>query len=100
MPREFRIPSYRLHRPSSRAVVTLDGRDHYLGSHGSAGSKAEYRRLVGEWLARRQMSPSPPRDAPDEATVAEVMLAYPPDLSEDATQLVLRQAELSTANGD
>jgi type I restriction enzyme R subunit len=25
---------------------------------------------------------------------------YPPDLSEDATQLVLRQAELGTANGD
>ena len=25
---------------------------------------------------------------------------YPPDLSEDATQLVLKQAELSTANGD
>ena len=27
------------------------------------------------------------------------MYGYPPDLSEDATQLVLRQAELSTANG-
>jgi type I restriction enzyme, R subunit len=25
---------------------------------------------------------------------------YPPDLSEDATQLVLKQAELSTANGE
>jgi type I restriction enzyme R subunit len=25
---------------------------------------------------------------------------YPPDLSEDATQLVLRQAELSTGNSD
>ncbi|HEX8916268.1 MAG TPA: type I restriction endonuclease subunit R [Humisphaera sp.] len=28
------------------------------------------------------------------------MYGYPPDLSEDATQLVLKQAELSTANGD
>jgi len=28
------------------------------------------------------------------------MYGYPPDLSEDATQLVLRQAELSTANGE
>ena len=27
------------------------------------------------------------------------MCGYPPDLSEDATQLVLRQAELSTENG-
>ena len=25
---------------------------------------------------------------------------YPPDLSEDATQLVLKQAELSTENGE
>lgn len=28
------------------------------------------------------------------------MYGYPPDLSEDATQLVLRQAELSTEHGD
>jgi len=28
------------------------------------------------------------------------MYGYPPDLSEDATQLVLKQAELSTANGE
>ena len=26
-----RTPSYRLHKPSGQAVVTLDGRDHYLG---------------------------------------------------------------------
>lgn len=27
------------------------------------------------------------------------LYGYPPDLSEDATQLVLKQAELSTSNG-
>jgi hypothetical protein len=26
-----RIPSYREHKPSGQAVVTLNGRDHYLG---------------------------------------------------------------------
>jgi len=26
-----RVPSYRLHKPSGQAVVTLDSRDHYLG---------------------------------------------------------------------
>ena len=33
-----RIPSYRQHRPSGQAVVTLNGRDHYLvpGNHLSA----------------------------------------------------------------
>jgi len=29
------LPSYRLHKPSGRGVVTLDGRDIYLGPHGS-----------------------------------------------------------------
>ena len=46
-----RIPSYRLHKPSGRAVVTLDGHDFYLGPYGSQQSRAEYERLVGEWLA-------------------------------------------------
>lgn len=50
-----RIPKYRLHKPSGRAVVTLNGRDIYLGAHGSAESKAAYNRLVAEWqLAGRQ----------------------------------------------
>ena len=31
--------------------------------------------------------------------VEKAMLGYPPDLSEDATQLVLKQAELSTEAG-
>src|SRR5262249_42641764 len=29
MPRRHRTPSYRLHKPSGQAVVTLDGRDIY-----------------------------------------------------------------------
>ena len=33
-----RTPSYRLHRPTGRAVVTLNGRDLYLGRHGTTGS--------------------------------------------------------------
>lgn len=43
-------PSYRLHKRSGQAVVTLDGRDFYLGAHGSPQSRAEYDRLIGEWL--------------------------------------------------
>ncbi len=47
----FRTPSYRHHKPTGQAVVTLDGRDIYLGKHGSATSKAEYDRLIAEWLS-------------------------------------------------
>lgn len=46
-----RIPSLRHHRPSGRAVVTLNGRDHYCGAFGSPEAKAEYDRLVAQWLA-------------------------------------------------
>lgn len=44
------VPKYRLHRASGRAVVTFDGRDHYLGPHGSPESVREYDRLVAEYL--------------------------------------------------
>jgi hypothetical protein len=32
-------------------VVTLNGRDIYLGSWSTQASRAEYDRLIGEWLA-------------------------------------------------
>lgn len=44
-------PKYRRHRKSGQAVVTLNGRDHYLGHHGTKTSRIEYDRLIGEWLA-------------------------------------------------
>ena len=47
---QFRIPTYRHHRPSGRAVVTLNGRDHYLGPWKSTASRVEYDRLIQEWL--------------------------------------------------
>jgi integrase len=49
--RALRTPSYRMHKPTGRAVVTLDGRDFYLGKFGSPESQGEYDRLVAEWLA-------------------------------------------------
>lgn len=53
-------PKYRRHRASGQAVVTLDGRDFYLGAHGTRTSKAEYDRLIGEWLANgRRLTASP-----------------------------------------
>jgi hypothetical protein len=35
-------PSYRRHKASGQAVVTLGGQDVYLGPHGTAASKREY----------------------------------------------------------
>lgn len=51
MSKPIRVPSLRHHRPSGRAVVTLDGRDYYLGRYGSQESKAEYQRFLAEFLS-------------------------------------------------
>ena len=45
------LPSYCKHKASGQAVVTLSGRDYYLGPHGTAASKAAYERLVARWLS-------------------------------------------------
>ncbi len=47
------VPSYRRHKPTGQAVVTLDGRDIYLGKYGTKASRVEYDRLISEseWLA-------------------------------------------------
>jgi integrase len=50
------IPSYRLHKQSGQAVVTLrlpDGgrKDVLLGPYGSDASKVEYERVLAEWRA-------------------------------------------------
>ena len=65
MPRLMnRNPSYRRHKASGQAVVTLGGQDVYLGPHGTAASKREYDRVVGEWLARgRQLRAARPTRA-------------------------------------
>ncbi len=74
MPRNpSRVPSYRLHRPSGQAVVTLHGKDHYLGKHGSPQSRAAYDKLVGEWQARGRTPADPGGDG---ITVAQLILSY------------------------
>ena len=41
-PSTSRVPSYRCHKPTGQAVVTINGRDIYLGKWNSAESKAEF----------------------------------------------------------
>ena len=69
-----KLPSYRLHRPSGKAVVTIAGTDHYLGVHGSEQSRAHYDRLVADWLARGR--PKFEAKAGADLTVALVVLSY------------------------
>ena len=49
MPRSpGKVPSYCHHKASGRAVVRIDGRDHYLGPFGCDDSHAEYQRLIAQ----------------------------------------------------
>ena len=52
-------PSYRLHKATGQGVVTLNGRDVYLGEYGTPNSQQAYDRTIAEWLANgRQLLPT------------------------------------------
>jgi integrase len=71
-----RLPSYRLHKPTGQAAVSIGGRDVYLGKHESPESRAEYDRIIAEWLAtgRRPMVADSASAA--DLSVNEMHLAY------------------------
>ncbi len=50
MSRKSDVPALREHKPSGLAVVRLNGKDHYLGRHGSPESQQKYHILIGKWL--------------------------------------------------
>lgn len=72
----LRTPSYRHHKPTGQAVVTLNGRDIYLGRFGSSESRAEYDRLLAEWLVNGRRLPSPASPGGSDITVNELLVAY------------------------
>jgi integrase len=79
MSRRKHIPSYRLHKQSGQAIVTLsDGlgnrRDVLLGKHGSPESRQEYGRIIAEWEAGAHRLPQ--TDGQSELSVNELLLAY------------------------
>jgi integrase len=62
MPRRSHDPSYRLHKQSGQAIVTLSDncgsrRDYLLGKFGTPESRSGYRRLLTEWEASNYRLP-------------------------------------------
>jgi len=53
------IPKYRHHKAKNLAVVSIDGRDIYLGEFDSPVSHEKYRRTVAEWLSAKDSGPVP-----------------------------------------
>jgi integrase len=69
-----KVPSYRRHKPSGQAVVTLNGRDIYLGKWKSAASHRAYQRLIAEWAANGRTLGTP--HGRGDLSVNEMLLAY------------------------
>src|SRR3984957_5191606 len=69
---ENTVPSYRRHKQSGQAIVTLNGRDILLGPHGTAASRGEYRRQIAQWITGgRQLT----EDGTD-VSIAELIQAF------------------------
>ena len=67
------VPKYRKHRASGQAIVSICGKDFYLGPHGTKTSHAEYDRLIMEYLANgRSLAAGP--DV--EISIVEVLAKY------------------------
>lgn len=53
-----RFPKYRHHKSTGRAVVTLGGREIYLGAYGTPESRGAYDRLIAEWIGAGRQLPN------------------------------------------
>ena len=69
-----REPSYRKHKASGQAVVTIRGKDHYLGPFDSPQSKLKYHRLLVELVRGEPIAA--PESSPADWTVVELADHY------------------------
>ena len=68
-----KTPSYRRHKPTDQAIVSLSGKIFYLGPYGTEASKKKYDRLIAEWLANGRRLPSAGEQG---LTVGELVLRF------------------------
>jgi hypothetical protein len=66
------VPSYRSHKATGQAVVTLNGKDHYLGRYATAESKVENQKITSERLAHGGQLPG----VDHYLSVNEIILAF------------------------
>ncbi len=77
MPRTNSAPSYRFHKARNCAVVTIDGKNHYLGPYHSPESFEKYNRLIAERRpGRRCEEPSLSSAVSSSLSINELILRY------------------------
>jgi hypothetical protein len=75
--RPSRQPSYRLHKARGCAVVTINGKNHYLGPYDSPESHEKYARLIAEWRVNREGLAALPSPTPNgDLTISALILCY------------------------
>lgn len=58
MAKSKRVPKYRHHKATGQAVVTLDGKECYLGKYGTSNSHKRYTNKIAEWQHSLTQAPS------------------------------------------
>lgn len=74
--RKQKLPKYRQNKASGRAVVTLNGQDHWLGKWDTPESREKYDRLIAQWLANGRQLPTALARKPADLTVVELLDVY------------------------
>jgi len=81
--RRHRLPSYRLHKASGQGIVTLNGKDHYLGLYDTPESHSKYHQVIADWLNNGTAAPVvtamavvEPRTTQHALTVNEIILRF------------------------
>ena len=74
------LPSYRFHKPTGKAVVTIGARDHYLGPYGSEESRRQYGALIAQHAGGVAVDPLksevPGKPSGNSLTINELVLAF------------------------
>ena len=70
------LPKYRKHKASGQAIVTIGGRDNYLGPHGTVVSKLEYDRTNHPMDRQWPSDKSPPSRRNHSNAIADSLLGF------------------------
>ena len=92
MPRTNRPPAYRLQKARQCAVVSIHGKDHYLGPYGSPESHEKYARLIARWNAGGRQAPTAILELPSNGQVTVNAITYGQNTETSSTGSELRQA--------
>lgn len=76
MPKQPSVPRYRLHKARNCVVVTIRGRNFYLGAYDSPENKEKYARLIAEHFGNGHCAAVDSEKEQAAATINELILRY------------------------